>query len=70
MPPPQMSQSSIATARVGCTSRCRASAGPDSSFVHRIDLVHHKDRAGSPLIAAVREVATTVAARLAARPRR
>jgi DNA-binding transcriptional LysR family regulator len=42
----------------------------ERGFVHRIDLIHHKDRAGSPLIAAVREVATTVAARLAARPRR
>jgi LysR family transcriptional regulator, low CO2-responsive transcriptional regulator len=42
----------------------------ERGFVHRLDLIHHKDRAGSPLIAAVREVAMTVASRLAARPRR
>jgi LysR family transcriptional regulator, low CO2-responsive transcriptional regulator len=42
----------------------------ERGFVHRLDLIHHKDRAGSPLIAAVRAVAATVAARLAARPRR
>jgi DNA-binding transcriptional LysR family regulator len=42
----------------------------ERGFVHRLDLIHHKDRAGSPLIAAVREVAATVAPRLAGRPRR
>ena len=31
----------------------------ERGFVHRIDLIHHKDRAGSPLIAAVLEVART-----------
>jgi DNA-binding transcriptional LysR family regulator len=42
----------------------------ERGFVHRLDLIHHKDRAGSPLIAAVRQVAAAVASRLAARPRR
>jgi hypothetical protein len=31
----------------------------ERGFVHPIDLIHHKDRAGSPLIAAVLEVART-----------
>jgi hypothetical protein len=32
-------------------------------FVHRIDLVYHKDRAASPLVAAVREVARALPGR-------
>jgi DNA-binding transcriptional LysR family regulator len=31
----------------------------ERGFVHPIDLIHHKDRASSPLIAAVLEVART-----------
>jgi DNA-binding transcriptional LysR family regulator len=31
----------------------------ERGFVHPIDLIHHKDRAASPLIAAVLEVART-----------
>jgi DNA-binding transcriptional LysR family regulator len=48
----------------------RALAIRERGFVHRLDLIHHRDRAGSPLIAAVREVAAAVAGRLATRPRR
>jgi DNA-binding transcriptional LysR family regulator len=47
----------------------RALAIRERGFVHRLDLIHHRDRAGSPLIAAVREVAAAVAGRLATRPR-
>lgn len=35
----------------------RALAIRERGFVHQIDLIHHKDRAGSPLIAAVLDVA-------------
>jgi DNA-binding transcriptional LysR family regulator len=38
----------------------RALAIREPGFVHRIDLVYHKDRAASPLVAAVRDVARTL----------
>jgi DNA-binding transcriptional LysR family regulator len=41
----------------------RAIAIRERGFVHRIDLVYHKDRAASPLIAAVRDVARALAGR-------
>jgi DNA-binding transcriptional LysR family regulator len=39
----------------------------ERGFVHRIDLIYHKDRAGSPLIAAVREMAAAVSPLLTSR---
>jgi LysR family transcriptional regulator, low CO2-responsive transcriptional regulator len=41
----------------------RAVAIRERGFVHRIDLVYHKDRAASPLVAAVREVARALPGR-------
>ena len=45
------------------TGTVRALAIRERGFVHRLDLVYHKDRAASPLIAAVREVARTLPGR-------
>ena len=39
------------------TGVLRALAIRERGFVHRLDLIYHRDRAASPLIAAVRDVA-------------
>jgi DNA-binding transcriptional LysR family regulator len=45
------------------TGVLRALTIREHGFVHRLDLVYHEDRAASPLIAAVREVAGTLRGR-------
>jgi hypothetical protein len=45
------------------TGVLRALAIRERGFVHRLDLVYHLDRAASPLIAAVRDVARSLPGR-------
>jgi LysR family transcriptional regulator, low CO2-responsive transcriptional regulator len=45
------------------TGALRALSIRERGFVHRLDLVHHRDRGASPLIAAVLEVARTLRGR-------
>jgi LysR family transcriptional regulator, low CO2-responsive transcriptional regulator len=51
------------------TGVLRALAIRERGFVHRLDLVYHKDRAASPLIAAVRDFASTLRGRRRPRSR-